>query len=301
MIDPAVIGLRWVQYLAALVAHGLPLFHLYGLRDLTPQPATRFAAVAGVALAAGALGGVIVQTAMMAGDWAAGLDLASLSYVVQSTNLGKAHVVRAGLAFSGVVALLTSSQHGLGSIFAILAFAGAVATFAWSGHGAASEGAAGLVHLVSDIVHLLAAALWLGALAGFCLLLTGPRKSEIRRMARALAEFSAIGTGAVTVLVVTGLLNAGFLVGADGLGLIMGSSWGVLLIAKLLLFTLMLGLAAHNRFNLTPALSRAVEGGAATHDPIQRLKVSVGLEMLAGAALLGLVAAIGVQMPPTSM
>lgn len=301
MIDAAVIGLRWVQYFAAVAALGLPLFRVHAFRDRLAGPGTRFSVAAGLVLAASALGGVIAQTAMMAGGWAAGLDPAALGYVVQSTSLGLAHVIRAALAVVGVVALVVSHGNRSGSLLAILAFAGAVASFAWSGHGAATEGAAGLVHLAADIAHLLAAAVWLGALVGFCLLLAKPGSGENEATSRALTSFAGLGTGAVAVLAVTGAVNAGFLIGADGLSLVTGSTWGALLIAKLALFGLMLGLAAHNRFTLAPALSRSVDGGAGARGLIRRLQISVGLEMLAGVALLGVVAAMGVQMPPASM
>lgn len=300
MIDAAVIGLRWVQYLAAVAALGLPLFQSVLLRNPSSRLGTRLAIAAGLVLAAAALGGVVAQTAMMAGGWTAGLDPAALGYVIQSTSLGMAHVIRAGLAVIGVVSLLLGPGRP-GSTLAILAYAGAMASFAWSGHGAATDGAAGLVHLAADIAHLIAAAVWLGALVGFCLVLARPRPGDIEATSRALSGFASLGSGAVAVLAVTGAVNAGFLVGADGLSLITGSAWGILLIVKLALFGLMLGLAAHNRFTLAPALSRAVDGGAGAQDPVRRLRTSVGLEMLAGFALLGVVAAMGVQMPPASM
>lgn len=301
MIEAAVIGLRWVQYLAAVAALGLPLFQVYPLRAPRWGIGTRLAVAAGLLLATAALFGVVAQTAMMAGGWASALDPAALGYVVQSTSLGMAHVIRAALAVIGVIALLVSQGNRPGFPLAKLAFAGAVASFAWSGHGAATEGTAGLIHLVADIAHLLAAAVWLGALAGFFLLLFRSRSGDIETTSRALGGFAALGTGAVAVLAVTGAVNAGFLIGADGLGLITGSIWGVLLIVKLALFSLMLGLAAHNRFTLAPALSRAVDGGVGTQNPVRRLRASVGLEMLAGVALLCVVAAMGVQMPPAAM
>ena len=301
MIEAAVIGLRWVQYVSAVAALGLPLFQVYPLRALTWSLGTRLAVAAGLLLATGALCGVLAQTAMMAGGWAAALDPAALGYVVQSTGLGMANVARAALALIGVTVLVLGQGERPLSSLAILAFAGALASFAWSGHGAATEGTAGLVHLMADIAHLLAAAVWLGALVGFCLLLFRPVAGEILLASRALSGFAALGTGAVAVLAVTGALNASFLIGDDGLGLITRSTWGILLIAKLALFALMLALAAHNRFTLAPALSRAVDGGTVAQDQIRRLKISVGLEMLAGVALLGLVAAMGVQMPPASM
>lgn len=103
------------------------------------------------------------------------------------------------------------------------------------------------------------------------------------------------------MLVLTGLINAGFLIGIDGVVRVASSTWGLLLLGKLALFILMVGLAAHNRFTLTPALARAITRDTATDGPVRRLQLSIGLEMAAGLVLLGLVAAMGVQMPPASM
>lgn len=301
-IELTVVGLRWLQFVAAVLALGLPLFQAFGLGEPGSQSARRATAfIAGLVLAVTALAGLLAQTAMMAGDWASGLDPAAVSYVVQSTSLGMAHLVRAGLALLAVAALLIGRGRKSGDAVAILAFAGAVASFAWSGHGAASQGSLGVVHLAADIAHALAAAVWLGALAGFCLLLIRRSPREEGVMVRSLTGFASIGTVTVVVLVITGLVNAVFLIGAEGLGLTPGSTWGLLLIAKLVLFAAMVGLAVHNRFTLTPALSRAVEARADTAHALRRLRISIGLEMLAGFALLGLVAAMGVQMPPASM
>ncbi|PZO01105.1 MAG: copper resistance protein CopD [Alphaproteobacteria bacterium] len=300
-IDLTVVGLRWFQFAAAVLALGLPLFQALGFSQPGPRPTRHVVVVAGLFLSVASLGGLLAQTAMMAGGWAAGLAPDALSYVVQSTSLGIAHVVRAGLALLGCAALVLGRGRRAGEWVAILAFAGAVASFAWSGHGAASGGSLGPLHLAADIAHALAACVWLGALAGFCLLLIRPRARETAGTARSLAGFASIGTLAVAVLVITGLINAAFLIGAEGLDRIPGSTWGLLLIAKLALFAAMIGLAAHNRFTLSPALSRAVEAQADIDRVVRRLRINIGLEMLAGFALLGLVAAMGVQMPPASM
>ena len=300
-IDLTVVGLRWLQFAAAVLALGLPLFQGFGSSEPGPPSARRAAVFAGLVLAVTAMGGLLAQTAMMAGGWTEGLDPAALGYVVQSTSLGIAHGVRAGLARLGVAALIFAWRRKSRGLIAILAFAGAVASFAWSGHGAASEGSLGLLHLAADVVHALAACVWIGALAGFCLLLIRRSTREAGVTARSLAGFASIGTVTVAVLVITGLINAAFLIGAEGLGRITGSTWGLLLIAKLALFAVMVGLAAHNRFTLTPALSHAVGVQADTAHALRRLRISIGLEMMAGFALLGLVAAMGVQMPPASM
>lgn len=299
-IDLTVAVLRWLQFSAAVVALGLPFFRTCALAPCPTRTSRWVTLAAGLVLAVGAAGGLIAQTAMMAGGWAPALDPAAIGYVVQSTGLGMAHIARAGLALVGVAILVIGRDARASRRIAVLAFAAAVASFAWSGHGASSQGALGAVHLIADIVHALGAAVWLGALAGFCLMLLQVSRTPPDALARSLADFARVGTAAVVTLVITGLVNTAFLVGADGVTRIFGSTWGVLLSAKLALFGLMLGLAAHNRFTLTPTLAKAVARGAPA-SPLRRLRISIGLEMAAGVALLGLVAAMGVRMPPGSM
>jgi putative copper resistance protein D len=300
-IDLIVVLLRWLQYAAAVVALGLPLFRLY-LPATSAESAWRSTVVlAGLLLAVAATAGLLAQTAMMAGGWGAALDVAAIGYVIQSTSLGIAHVARAGFALLGVILLLAGRGQRLMTVMAAVAFAGATASFAWSGHGASSEGAAGMVHLVADIIHALAAAVWLGALAGFCLLLTRHDRGDVEASARSLAGFGTVGTAAVLALTLSGMVNAAFLVGMEGSDRLASSAWGQLLFAKLLLFTIMVWLASHNRYTLTPALERAFESGDDTGEAVRSLRISVGVEMAAGIALLGLVAAMGVQMPPASM
>lgn len=299
--DLTVVVLRLLQFAAAVVALGLPLFQIYAPGPVPARSARRAAITAGLLLAAGAAGGLVAQTAMMAGGWAAAFDPASIGYVIQSTGLGVAHMARAALALAGVAILMFGQDRKVAGLMAVMAFAGATASFAWSGHGAASEGAVGLIHLIADIIHALAAAVWLGALAGFCMRLCRPSGGEIETTARSLAGFATVGSAAVAVLVLTGLINAGFLIGIDGVVRVASSNWGLLLLGKLALFILMVGLAALNRFTLTPGLARAIKHDTATDEPVRRLRLSIGLEMVAGLALLGLVAAMGVQMPPASM
>ena len=300
-IDLTVVVLRWLQFAAAVVALGLPLFQIYASGPVPSRSVRRVAITAGLLLAVGAAAGLVAQTAMMAGGWAAAADPASIGYVIQSTALGMAHIARAALAVAGVAILMFGQDKRVAGLMAVIAFAGATASFAWSGHGAASEGAGGLIHLIADIIHALAAAVWLGALAGFCMRLCRPFGGEIETTTRAFTGFATVGSAAVSVLVLTGLINAGFLIGIDGVVRVASSTWGLLLLGKLALFILMVGLAAHNRFTLTPALARAITHDTATDGPVRRLQLSIGLEMAAGLVLLGLVAAMGVQMPPASM
>ena len=56
------------------------------------------------------------------------------------------------------------------AVGAVLVAAAYLASLAWAGHAAAGQ-ASGLVQLLSDVVHLLAAGAWLGALPGLVFLL----------------------------------------------------------------------------------------------------------------------------------
>ncbi len=159
-------------------------------------------------------------------------------------------------------------------------------------------------HLIADIVHLLAAGAWIGALAALGALLCRPASAmsgdHLRLTHRALEGFSLIGTVIVALIVVSGLVNSWILVGPAHL-LSMGTMlYGQLLVAKLALFGIMLGLAAANRFRLTPAFSLAIKGGG-TLPTIGQLRLSVICETIAALAILGLVAWLGTLEPPMSM
>ena len=170
----------------------------------------------------------------------------------------------------------------------------AAASLAWMGHGAASEGPFAEVHLASDMLHALAAAVWIGALVCFLLLLLveaeGP--GQLRALHISLRRFAGIGSAAVAALILTGLVNGWALVGPDEVYGLWSSPYGRLLIAKLMLFVAMLALAAFNRFRFTPALERA------PGRTIGALRRSVATEAAAGLAILGLAAWLGTLAPP---
>lgn len=107
------------------------------------------------------------------------------------------------------------------------------------GHGAATEGAAGLVHVVSDILHTLAAGVWVVALMAFLILLASARRhigESHETLLNALAGFSRIGSVVVSVLIATGLINSWFVIGLSGLRQLWSTVYGQLLTLKLILF-----------------------------------------------------------------
>jgi putative copper resistance protein D len=74
------------------------------------------------------------------------------------------------------------------------------------------------------------------------------------------------------------------------------SAYGILLLAKVGVFIGMLGLAAANRFHLTPALSQGLASGQPA-SAIAELRRSVFLETAAGLSILVLVGILGTLAP----
>jgi putative copper resistance protein D len=155
------------------------------------------------------------------------------------------------------------------------------------------------VHLVGDIIHLLAASAWLGALAMLACLIVPTRAIGYARITtthRALAGFATIGSIIVGLIVITGIMNSLFLIGIDQIGHLATDTWGRLMLAKITLFVAMLGMAAANRFRLTPRLEQSIADGN-TVEALSTLRRSVLLEIVMAFGILGLVAWLGTLEP----
>lgn len=309
MDDPAGVGIRFLLYLDLMLLFGLPLFGLYGLRgdERSQGSILRLRlfilglSLLGLLLSVAAL---LLLAASMTGLPVAQVDGETLKLLLTGTAIGTAWQIRAGaLILAVLLPLLTWRRPGLALTGTVLAGAVALATLAWTGHGAADEGVRGWVHLGADIFHLWASGIWIGAVAALAMLIFRPMASmsvvHLELSHRALAEFSSIGTGAVAILLVTGLINSWFLVGLSHIEAMVTALYGQLLSAKLLLFTAMLTLAAMNRYRLTPALDRAITSGRIA-DAVGALRRSLMAEAGAAALILALVAWLGTLSPPAS-
>lgn len=308
MIEPAVIILRLLQYVGAMILLGSSLFYLRALpqsgagsAEQTPW-ARRLLAGGAALLAISVLLWIAGQASLLAGSVAEGLKPETLIAVVTGFDLGKAAVVRAaaaGLAMILVVSLRPARAAWLACVLLGLV---ATASFAWMGHGAATEGQLGLVHLASDIVHSWAAAAWIGALVAFLLLLLARTRTaeSTAVLHRALHGFSGLGTLLVIALVLTGLVNSAILVGLQTLDGLWTTPYGRLLSLKVVFFAGMLALAAKNRYRLTPALGRALETPATQGAATAALRRSVVVETGLGLGVLALVAWFGTLAPPSA-
>jgi putative copper resistance protein D len=304
--DSALVVARALVYADLLALFGLSLFGLYGLG--TPEEAIeavrlRFRAclLAILGLAASWMH-ITTMAATMTGAESLAVTGAAVASLITSNGIGLAWLVRMAalvLALSAALALPSRPRFTLGLIAGCSAVA--LATLAWAGHGATGSERAGRLHLVADILHLLAAGGWLGALMSLLILLfdlpIGTDRARILRLGRALRNFSSMGTVLVVTILVTGIVNVGSVVGWGHVGGLPQSVYGQLLIAKVGLFLFMLGLASANRFWLTPALSRARNDGDMQR-PLRGLRFSVAFETMAALLVLVLVAALGMLAPP---
>ena len=308
MLEPAVIVLRLMQYAGAMILLGSPLFFIYALPRSGAASAAQTAwarpllAGAGALLAIAALLSLPVHASILAGSIRDGVKPETLVAVITGMDLGKAAICRAGAAGLAALLVLVLKPSLPSWILTAALGAVAVASFAWMGHGAATEGPIAPLHLAADIVHSWAAALWLGALTVFVLLLLArPGTAQsVSALHRALHGFSGIGALLVATLVLTGLVNSVVLVGLDRIEGLWTTPYGRLLSLKILLFMAMVGLAAANRYRLTPALGRALEAPATQGAALAALSRSLVAEAGLGLLVLTLVAWFGTLPPPSA-
>ncbi|MEN3385130.1 MAG: copper resistance protein [Hyphomicrobiales bacterium] len=221
--------------------------------------------------------------------------------LLTQTQFGTVWQLRFALAFVLAAGLWRSTAGAtpIRNIIAIAASACFVGTLAWSGHGAATPGTAGDLHLLADILHLIAAAAWLGGLLPLVMLMRwmirSTEKIDPVSFSGVLHRFSNLGLIAVATLVVTGALNTYFILGdADAL---FAGDYGRVLLAKLTLFAVMLAFAAVNRLKLTPDLASAQADPAREARLIRRIRLNAAAEAGLGIAIVVLVGRLGIIAP----
>ncbi|WP_240980264.1 copper homeostasis membrane protein CopD [Ramlibacter agri] len=180
---------------------------------------------------------------------------------------------------------------GADAVGAALA-SGVLVSQVWAGHATAAPP----WHVVADAVHLVAAALWVGSLLPLLMVLARARAGAPAWMAladSATRAFSALGVLAVAALALTGFINGQMMVGSASA--LVGSSYGRLVIAKIVLFLGMVTLAAMNRWWLAP---RMAPGHPQARSAARLLWRNVAVEIALGACILAAVGFLGGSEPP---
>lgn len=124
-----------------------------------------------------------------------------------------------------------------------------------------------------DVVHVLAAGVWVGGIVGLVLLAVRRRRvPEDRPLAPTIVRFSSVATLAIVSVAVAGL-GMSFLI-VESLSDYWMTDWGRLLIVKVTLVAAAAALGAYNHFVVVPAL----ELDPADGQILSRAKRTIGLE-----------------------
>lgn len=224
-----------------------------------------------VLLASDILGASITDVCLHGGAWP----------VLFDTRFGLVWCVRLVLALLLGVLICQPATRGL----QLAAAAALIALPALVGHAGASPGMAGNFHLVSDMVHLLAAGAWLGGLPAFALLLARARSEPgwDDVAVTATRRFSVVGILSVGGLLASGLTNSWYLL--SGPRDLVTTDYGRLVALKIGLFAAMVTLAAVNRFYLTPRLPERSALRALLRNSIA--EIGLGLCVVLFVAVLG--------------
>lgn len=306
----AVIGIaRFVQYAGACIVCGSPLFCLYALEsERVPEHSTHRAKLKVLVLAAaganllGAAVWVMALGVSFSDDAPGALNPGTLLTVLTDTRFGRAALLRMALLLLVLVLpilvrdcrWLWRSQFLLGSAVML--------SFAWTGHGSTGRGIGGEWHLAFDLAHLLAAGIWIGALAALAVLVLSPRRAPSTQRAGVvlygLDRFSAIGLWVVGALVVSGIGNSWYLIGRSNWRSLYSTPYGLVLLTKLALFGTMLLLAALNRYRTAIAMRSPLVTPEPVPVAVDRMRSGVVAEMGLAVLVLMSVAALGMLMPP---
>ncbi len=307
-VDGPLVVIRAIHFSATAIIAGSLIF-----RAVVAEPALRSTQVtttvvrsqilltAWIGLVIAAASGVIwlqLQAASMSGlPFGEAMTPEVLSTVLNETQFGSISEIRLVLAviLAGCLKydrLALSNWLGLGSAL------GLIATIAWTGHAGATLGEMGNLHLTADVLHLIAAAAWLGGLVSLALLLAAARRHQAVAWASlagdAAQRFSTLGIIIVGVLLVTGIINAWILVGSVHAVLV--TEYGQLLMLKIVVFAIMLVFAAVNRFWLTPQLVLAPESGPQLNS-LRQLTRNSTIEIVLGLTIYGIVGVLGTLHP----
>lgn len=307
MIELGLVVARLLHFAAVTTLAGVSFFPLYAYAGTEPTALLRWRQ--GVLLAAaiaGLLSAIlwfVFSLANMSGTLADVGDREVLWTVVHDTRFGSVWTARlfltiimVGLFWSRVVSKSGSRRDLIAPVLAAVL----LISLAEVGHAQVEEGIEGIIHVVSDAGHLLAAGAWLGGLVPlvYILLLHGREKGSGQgsNLNEILPRFSGMGYVAVATLVGSGAVNSWFLIG--NISGLFATPYGQLLIVKLGLFAGMLSLAVSNRFWIVPSLTKA-----RTDDPNSstawtvRLRNHVLGEQFLGFMVLLVVSVLGIMRP----
>jgi putative copper resistance protein D len=299
---------RWVHFACVFLLFGASFFWLYekaerasagplGLpRTLRATKgllriAAPFAAISGIAW----LAFVLINMSHYFGSI---LDPEDLELYFFETPFGTVSFLRLTLFAIAIVIAYLPLRGRWRFVLLVPVSALLLITQAWFGHSNEGTGLYRITMITVYAIHTIAAAAWAGGLPPLLLAMIEQRRVgayEPRENALDICgRFSSMAIVAVTLVVLSGIANAGFRVEGSFLKLL-DSDYGDLLLKKIAIVAAMLALAYLNRFVLVPRLRAA---GPKDLRQINWLKYSLAFDIGLGALVLYASAILGITMPP---
>ena len=291
---------RWAGFVAMLAALGTVAFHFVVLGSLarrhepTADLAERARQVGlGAVVLLVATGCYRLITELRAlGGRASPLDASAIGALLTETTWGRGWLVGSVGAAVLLLALIAARRSPGAWYVAVAGLVGVALSPALTGHAAADPEQPALA-VVVDVLHVLGAGAWLGTLL---LIVIAGVPAALRRVpgergpavASILNAFHPLALVCVPLVAVSGLMSAWLRLGSWGA--LTSSRYGTYLLIKVLIFSCVALTGAYNWRRVLPTLGN--EGGA------RQIRRTASLELVIGAVVLAVTAALVVTPPP---
>lgn len=261
LINPV---LKFIIYAASFGSVGSLLFSLHFYRQLTEYQQSYCHSLYHKSTLIGAITSLLLFLSVagnLGGDFASVIDPLMLQLAIE-TKSGIGYLT----AFMGFVVMLVAHklQSKARKIILIIGSVSVLFSFTLAGHALVGK----LLTQALLMLHLLGIAFWLGALLPFrwiCL------QSDTTNLLGLAHRFGVLAMVYVGLIVIAGLTYAYTLLGEASL--LFTTSYGNVLLVKIMLVAVLLSLAALNKFKLVPELEKNPLQG------IRKFKFSVQLEI----------------------
>jgi putative copper export protein/methionine-rich copper-binding protein CopC len=220
------------------------------------------------------------------------LTMAALRPMVLETPWGRGWLLGALGAFAAFVGLVLARRWWPGWRVAHLGAIGLVLSPALTGHAAATRDWRH-VAVVLDAAHVLGAGIWLGtlvvlALAGIPAALRRAPEERVPAVTSLVGRYSVVAQLGVVLVVASGIGSS--IIRVRSLGGLTHTSYGSLLTYKVFVFLFVGLVGLYNWKKATPKLAQ--------RHGVRRMRRAIGVELVVGALVLALTAALVATEPP---
>lgn len=205
----------------------------------------------------------------MGGDFVSAIDMIMLRLAFES-KLGLASLI-ALLGFV-ILRVTNKSTSQLGFVISLIGLILVLLSFVISGHSTKD----GFVTQTLLLIHLVGISYWLGSLLPLSWMCISDDDENLHIITH---RFGVLAIGYIMALMISGFIFAYHLIGS--FYALINTSYGNVLLAKLVAVFLILSLGALNKFKLVPLLIKNPTVGA------KRLRSSVNFEILLALIILG--------------